>query len=371
MVQSAQQQEVRQTGRREQSAERFLVFAAACTTLVTLILISVGGLVTSKGVGMSVPDWPTSYGYNMFLFPPSLWKGGVFDEHVHRLLASAVGFMTFFLALLLQWKGRELVLRRLGWIAFGLVVFQGLLGGLRVVLDRQALLGTTLGTVFGLAHACTGQSFFVLLASITLRLSPFWHSLSGDSSTYRISFRRLQWLRWAIPLATCLVFLQLVLGASMRHQHAGLAIYDFPKAYGHWWPATDAESLFRYNQVRPDENTVTAGQIYLQMFHRIGALATLITVTVCGYAGWKAFSDFVLLRRACLAWIFVLAIQAALGIATVVYNKPADVATGHVAVGAVSLACGTILSLCARRLVRSAPVAEQPSAQWWSAPRTI
>ncbi len=315
---------------------------------------------------MSVPDWPTSYGYNMFLFPPSLWKGGVFDEHVHRLLASFVGLMTFGLASLLQWKSRERLMRRLGWLAFGLVVFQGLLGGLRVVLDRQALLGTTLGTVFGLAHACIGQSFFVLLASITLRLSRPWRGFSKGPSL--VGF---QWLRWAFPLATALIFLQLVLGASMRHQHAGLAIYDFPMAYGRWWPATDSESLFRYNQLRPDESTVTAAQIYLQMFHRIGAMATLIMVAICGYSGWRAFRDISFLRRACLLWIFVLAIQAALGIATVLYNKPADVATAHVAVGAVSLACGTILSLCAWRLVATSQVRVHQPVRGWPAPRTV
>ncbi len=343
-----------------------LVVAALFATVVTLALVSVGGLVTSKGVGMSVPDWPTSYGYNMFLFPPSLWKGGVFDEHVHRLLASLVGLLTLGLALLLQWKSGERLVSRLGWIAFGLVVFQGILGGLRVVMDRQALMGTTLGTVFGLAHACTGQSFFVLLASITLRVSQTW-----DRFPTVPSLLGYHWLRWAFPLATVLIFVQLVLGASMRHQHAGLAIYDFPKAYGHWWPPTDSESLFRYNQVRPDETTVTALQIFLQMFHRIGAVATVTTVAICGYSGWTAFRSVPFVRRACLLWIFVLAIQAGLGIATVLYNKPADVATAHVAVGAVSLACGVILSLCARRLVATSQVRVHQSVHGWPAPRPV
>jgi len=317
--------------------------------VLTLALISVGGLVTSKGVGMSVPDWPTSYGYNMFLFPPSQWVGGIFQEHVHRLLASGVGFVTLALAVSLQGWSRDRALRRLGWSSFGLVVFQGLLGGLRVLLDRYAVSGTTLGTVFGLAHACTGQAFFVLMVCIALRLSRSWRNL-GDLPKVD-SGRPLLWL---LPVATGLVFSQLFLGAAMRHQHAGLAIHDFPLAYGQWWPAMDSESLFRYNQVRTDENTVTAFHILLQMLHRLGAVAALLAVATCGWLGWKSMGAVAWLRRASVLWIFVLVIQASLGIATVLYDKPADVATSHVAMGAISLAWGMMLTLSTRRVLRPA-----------------
>lgn len=327
--------------------------------VLTLALISVGGLVTSKGVGMSVPDWPTSYGYNMFLFPPSQWVGGIFHEHVHRLLASGVGLVTLALAVSLQWRSTDRVVRHIGWCSFGLVVFQGILGGLRVVLDRYAVSGTTLGTLFGLAHACTGQSFFVLMACITLRLSRSWRSL-GDVPKLACGRR----LRWMLPTATGLVFTQLVLGAAMRHQHAGLAIHDFPLAYGQWWPATDAESLFRYNQVRPDESMVTGLQIILQMVHRLGALAALLAVGTCGWLGWTSLGSISWLRNASVLWIFVLVIQASLGIATVVYDKPADVATSHVAIGAISLAWGMVLTLSAHRVLQPASVRAAASAEW-------
>lgn len=327
---------------------RWLFWSAAATASVTLILLSIGGLVTSKGVGMSVPDWPTSYGYNMFLFPPSKWVGGIFHEHLHRLVASGVGFLTLALALTLHWKSADSVNRRLGWFAFGLVVFQGVLGGLRVVLDREAIVGTTLGTVFGMAHACTGQLFFVGLTVIALRQSRLWSSLVAQPQ-----IKVGSWLRWCLPLGTALVFTQLLLGAAMRHQHAGLAIYDFPLAYGQWWPATDVESMFRYNQVRPDESTVTAFQIQLQMFHRIGACITLVTIFVCGLSARQVFFSVPKLARMAVIWMLLLVVQVSLGIATVLYNKPADVATAHVAVGALSLVCGTILSLAARRLIQS------------------
>src|SRR5579859_3660551 len=99
---------------------RFAVF----TALATLALIGLGGLVTSHGVGMAVPDWPTTYGYNMFLFPISQWVGGIFYEHTHRLLASAVGFLTAILAAWLWLKEPRAWLRWLGVAAFFGVVLQ-------------------------------------------------------------------------------------------------------------------------------------------------------------------------------------------------------------------------------------------------------
>jgi heme a synthase len=73
---------------------RFAKFVAACT----ILLLLAGSLVTSTGSGLSVPDWPTTYGWNMFTFPPSKWVGGILYEHGHRLIASTVGFLTIVLA---------------------------------------------------------------------------------------------------------------------------------------------------------------------------------------------------------------------------------------------------------------------------------
>jgi cytochrome c oxidase assembly protein subunit 15 len=97
-------------------------------------LLLSGGLVTSKGVGMTVPDWPNSYGYNMFLFPLSRWVGGIFYEHVHRLIASGVGLMTILLAISLWMTEPRKWVRVLGYIAVVTVVVQGVLGGLRVTI---------------------------------------------------------------------------------------------------------------------------------------------------------------------------------------------------------------------------------------------
>ena len=101
--------------RRSNWLHRFAWF----TSLATLLLICSGGMVTSKGVGLAVPDWPTTFGYNMFLFPVSKWVGGIFFEHTHRLIASTVGFLTIILALWI-WRGdRRRWMRNLGFAALG------------------------------------------------------------------------------------------------------------------------------------------------------------------------------------------------------------------------------------------------------------
>src|SRR5437660_1872162 len=102
------------------------------TTVATLLLICSGGMVTSKGVGLAVPDWPTTFGYNMFLFPVSKWIGGIFFEHTHRLIASTVGFLRIILTSWLWRSEARKWVRKHGLIALGAVVRQGLPAALRV-----------------------------------------------------------------------------------------------------------------------------------------------------------------------------------------------------------------------------------------------
>src|SRR5437870_13101127 len=103
-------------------------------TVFTVLLIAAGGMVTSTDAGLSVPDWPTTYGQNMFTFPLSKMVGGIRYEHSHRLIASTVGFLTIILAI---WTWRvepRRWVRRLGFAALGAVILQGLLGGITVLL---------------------------------------------------------------------------------------------------------------------------------------------------------------------------------------------------------------------------------------------
>lgn len=362
---------------------------ALLTALATLGLVGIGGLVTSHGVGMAVPDWPTSYGYNMFALPLSTWlTGGIFHEHTHRLWATVVGTLVVALVrwlggvesrrpLLLigaaeiiaglallklgpDWKGAGHFLAgiggvvlvagivwvknvaaagrlpRLGWAAFWLVQFQGLLGGLRVVLDAQIVGDVRLGTAFGIFHGCLGQAFLVLVAVIALLTSRWWQMLSGSGSG-RLPANLPRW----ILCATALISLQLLIAATMRHQHAGLAIPDFPLAHGKLWPDLSAEAVARYNMQRIEvtaAHPITAFQITLQMVHRIVALFIVVAVAVCAGKTPAGTS----LRRLANVWVGLILVQIVLGAWTVWSNKAADVATAHVVVGALSLVTGAL-----------------------------
>src|SRR5712691_9078037 len=96
---------------------RFLHRFAWSMAAATLLLICSGGMVTSKGVGLAVPDWPTTFGYNMFMSPVSKWVGGIFFEHTHRLIASTVGFLTIILAIWIWRADERQWVRNLGVIA--------------------------------------------------------------------------------------------------------------------------------------------------------------------------------------------------------------------------------------------------------------
>jgi cytochrome c oxidase assembly protein subunit 15 len=381
---------------------------AVLTAIATLGLVGMGGLVTSYGVGMAVPDWPNTYGYNMFFFPLSQWVGGIFYEHTHRLAASGVGLLTIMLGLWLygrnarsfmHWAGLILLLaggatvvavprrwadglvlgltglaflgasrvwprcepspkwlRRLGLAAFVAVLLQGVLGGLRVVLFQDAL---------GIFHATLAQLFFVLICAIALFTSRWWQTQPArppSTINYRLSTLFL--------LTTLLILCQLTLGATMRHQHAGLAIPDFPLAYGKLWPATDAASVAHYNQQRIEvmaANPITVFQIGLQMVHRLLAVAILGAVAFAAWSTGRALGGKNPLSRLALVWLGLILTQLLLGAATIWSNKAADIATAHVLVGALSLALGAILSIISSRALeqvgRAVPSAPGEGAQ--------
>jgi cytochrome c oxidase assembly protein subunit 15 len=345
---------------------RPLHWFAVLTALFTFLLLGAGGLVTSHEAGMSVPDWPNSYGYNMFLFPPSQWIGGIFYEHTHRLMASGVGLMTTILAFWLWLKDSRHWMHWVGVAAFLLVVAQGVLGGLRVVLVDAQL---------GIFHAVIGQLFFVLTSAIALFTSQWWQNLEniqhptvGDRPNAEkldvgcsmlnvgCSLRRL------VLLTTILIFCQLMIGATMRQQHAGLAIPDFPLAYGKIWPDTSTAAVQNYNEYRMNviaENPITAFQIILQMVHRIVALAICVSAAACVWQTWRRLGRKDALTKLALFWLGMILVQALLGAATIWSNKAADVATAHVLVGALSLVTGALGYIIAFR--RSAALPEMAS----------
>src|SRR3954471_5502590 len=166
------------------------------TSIATLFLICSGGMVTSKGVGLAVPDWPTTFGYNMFLFPFSQWVGGIFFEHTHRLAASLVGFLTIILAIWIWRADQRRWLRTLGWAALGAVILQGVLGGLRVTMLKDEI---------GIFHACLAQAFLGMLIIITLATSSLWQRL-GDTDFAASATRTLFCI---VICTTILIYVQL------------------------------------------------------------------------------------------------------------------------------------------------------------------
>jgi len=305
---------------------------AALTAFVTFLLIGLGGLVTSHGVGMSVPDWPNTYGYNMFTFPISKWVGGIFYEHTHRLLASAVGLLTTILAVWLWVRDSRKWMHWLGVAAFLGVVAQGILGGLRVTLHMDSL---------GVFHATIAQMFFITVCAIALFTSRFWMELNADTKNYFVS----RGLRTLVLATTLLIFVQLIIAATMRHQHAGLAIADFPLAYGKVWPATNPDAVASYNARRisvTEEAPITAFQIQLQMAHRAMALVISILIAACAWLAWKRLGGKDTLAKLALFWLSMIFVQVGLGAWTIWSNKAADVTTLHVMVGALSLVTGAL-----------------------------
>jgi heme a synthase len=272
---------------------------AVITACATFPLLFIGGLVTSKGAGLAVPDWPTTFGYNMFLYPWSKMVGNIFYEHSHRLVASAVGFLTIALALSLWLQERRKWLRWLGVIALALVVVQGVLGGLRVTLLEQSL---------AIVHASLAQAFFALTVSLTLFTSLEWREKIVQSPL--ADYGRLR--RLAV-FTTGLIYLQVLFGAVLRH--TGLRL--------------DAHLLF-------------AALVTLHV--------VLLTVRI-----FKDHSDHRRLTRPALFLSAMLLLQILLGTAsylakfTTILRIPIDatvfLTTTHLAAGALMLATSLIVTL--------------------------
>jgi cytochrome c oxidase assembly protein subunit 15 len=310
------------------------------TCIATLLLICSGGMVTSKGVGLAVPDWPTTFGYNMFLFPVSKWVGGILFEHTHRLMGSIVGFLTIILAVWLWLSEHRQWVRNLGVIALGGVILQGVLGGLRVTMMKDEI---------GIFHACIAQAFLGLLVVIALVTTNFWRTPENRRVDTQ-NFASTKTLAVAVTIA---IYVQLGVGATMRHQHRDLSILDFPTANGAWIPDTSAVALAKINAWRDGQglSAVTAFQIWLQMVHRSLALVIATAIIAFCLRVLRGAPGFIALKRLSIFWVAGVACQIALGAWTIWSNKAADVATAHVALGAVMLSFGVSISAICWRVV--------------------
>ena len=319
-------------------------FACFCAGSI-LFLICLGGLVTSHEAGMSVPDWPNTYGYNMFVFPWQDWVGGIFYEHAHRLVAFAVSSLATLLAVWLCFQER-IWLRWMGVVVPIFFALEATLGGLRVVLSEDQL---------GIFHGCVAQLLFVSVSLIALFTSRWWIETRSGLTPPKWTGR---------SLAICgLIFCQLIIGATMRHEHAGLAISDFPLAYGQVWPKTDPASVDEYNadRFKHDVNAkaTTALYINMQMAHRVGAVLITVAILAAAAAMWLTPGTARILRRWSAVWVFLVFLQFILGACTIWTNKAADVATTHVAVGALTLVLGALLTAMSWRLQSRAELAKR------------
>jgi cytochrome c oxidase assembly protein subunit 15 len=287
------------------------LFRYSCLLVcATLLLVAAGGMVTSTSSGLSVPDWPTTYGQPMFSFPLSKMVGGIFYEHGHRLIASTVGMLTIGLVLF-QWRVEpRRWARRLGLVALAAVILQGVLGGLTVLYFLPAPIS--------IGHAGLAQLFFALTVSLALFASRGWR----EPAVAPVDNPRLR--RQAIAMAT-LVYMQILIGATMRHNQAGLAIPDFPLAFGH---------------LIPPEWTP---QIAIHFAHRACALI------VVGYATTFIFAIARTHRPELTrpAWVLAVAIaaQITLGAFVILTAKNPVVNTLHVATGAIVFVTTVLIAL--------------------------
>jgi cytochrome c oxidase assembly protein subunit 15 len=286
-------------------------------------------MVTSTDSGLAVPDWPNTYGRFMFSFPLEKMIGGIFYEHGHRMIASTVGFLTIILAAWIWRVEPRRWVRWLGVAALGAVILQGLLGGLTVLL--------LLPPAVSIGHAALAQLFLCLTLSLAVFTSPRW--IAAANPVDDPGLRRLA------VATTVIVYAQVLLGATMRHTGAGLAIPDFPLVFGGLLPP--AWSV----------------PIAIHFAHRLGALGVLFAVFLTTSRVWR-HTNRPELRRPALVLVLCLSVQIGLGAAVVLSGLQPVVNTAHVVNGALVLGSSLVLTLGSFRPLfdRAAERAARPVA---------
>jgi cytochrome c oxidase assembly protein subunit 15 len=312
-------------------------FAAVAVVATGLLLIA-GGLVTGADAGLAVPDWPQSFGSNMFLYPLSRMTGAVYYEHAHRLYGALVGLTTVALAVHLWIVDRRRWLRVAAVIAVIAVIAQGILGGLRVETavtgDGVTYAGpeheTAVSTALRVAHGTFGQLFFALMVFIAAACSNAWRTGRAMVTAGAATDRQL-----AILLLAALI-VQLILGAFVRHLAAGL------------------------------------------LLHITFATAVIMLAVAVGARNWAMQSAHRPLRRLGRLLTILIGVQLILGIGALGVTHGAEpgasptnlnvfVSTMHQAVGAALLACAVGIVAFSHRLLRQATADTRPEASHGSA----
>ncbi len=315
---------------------------AVLLVCATFPMIWIGGLVTTYGAGMAVPDWPNTYGYNLFLYPWETWVYGpwkLFIEHGHRLFGTLVGLITIALLVSAWWCRSRPLVRWLAVAALAGVLLQGILGGMRVVMSEVQL---------AQIHGCVGPAFFAFTIALAAVTSRRWQTAPRQSSRDIAAIERLA------LITTFLALVQIVLGSQMRHLPAGARPGDFRLA------------LF---------------------FHLAVAGGLLVHIVLLGARTWYTCRGERWLMRPAMGLVALILVQLGLGAATWVtkygfpvwmtnfdfaarYVPTADsswqavITTGHVATGSLILGTSLLLALRLLRLASNgAAVVERADAE--------
>jgi len=287
---------------------------AVLTVYATFVLIFVGGLVTSTGSALAVPDWPLAFGK---LIPA--WEGGVRFEYGHRVVAGGVVIvMAALMVQMIRFENRRWV-RNVAIAAFGLIIVQAILGGITVLLE--------IPLAIAIAHSATAQAFFCLTVAMAVFTSNWFASAPHlDEPHDRPSLAVLT------GLTTALIYIQILVGALVRHLGAGLSIPDFPLSFGRLIPPT--------------------WDIYIaaNFAHRCGAVVvTCFIVWTCVHV-MRSYSDRRELLRPARALLGLLILQLTLGAITIWTEREVIPTTAHVAIGAAVLATALMLTIRTWRL---------------------
>lgn len=283
-----------------------------------VLLIAAGALVKSREAGLAVPDWPLSYGT---LNPPRWWEiANVRAEHGHRLIAGTVALLTVGLAWMLQRREPRRWVRRLGWVAVAAVLAQAALGGLTVLFF--------LPKVISISHAALAEIYLCLITTLAVATSAAWRGMEPVATSAAAGAARA----WAGARALVgMVFVQILLGAVVRHFGAGLAIPDFPLVFG---------------GLLPPHWTL---DVTLHFAHRVGAVLVAVLAVRAFVAARKGLGAGSPARRALALVLGLVAIQIGLGGAVVLTGRAVVPNTVHVAVGATVLATAWTGALFAGR----------------------
>ena len=295
---------------------------AVTLSAATFLLIIAGGLVTSTGSGLAVPDWPLSFGQ---VFPRM--DGGVLYEHGHRLIASLVGMLTVGLAIFAWRVEPRPMVRRLAWVMVGAVILQGLLGGMTVLLQ--------LPDAISIAHAGLAQVFFALtvtMAAVTSLRAPNPASPRPDRTTLHL-----------VACTAAAIYIQILIGAVVRHTGAGLAIPTFPLANG---------------RLIPD---FTSSLVAWQVAHRgVGLVVAALVIATSGRVFGRHTRDPRLMMPAATLLV-LLCWQIFLGALTIWSLRAILPTTAHVAGGALVWAASVLLMVRCRLSPAPAAIPAEPA----------